>query len=134
MTTELPSADEVPTTPCRVCQTDVPAGAFCGLCGARLAAVREDGRGRLRLGAYGAAPGEHVLRVSVVSSLLPHLPQRSRTPFRMALAVLVIALMIFVVLRWQPPLTAVSARVWHCCSSSTCTKQTSTTSGLSARC
>jgi len=108
MTTELPSADEVPTMPCRVCQTDVAAGAFCGLCGARLAAVRGDGRRRLRLGAYGAAPGEHVLRVSVVSSLLPHLPQRSRTPFRMALAVLVIALMIFVVLRWQPPLTAVS--------------------------
>jgi hypothetical protein len=108
MTTE-PDGREVPTMPCRVCETDVPAGAFCGLCGAQLSASNGDGRGWLRIGTYGAAPGEHVLRISVVSSLFPHLPQRSRTPFRMALAVLVIALTIFVVLRWQPPLIAVSA-------------------------
>ncbi len=24
----------VPTMECRICQTDVPAGEFCGLCGA----------------------------------------------------------------------------------------------------
>ncbi len=111
MTTESSPADgnDVPTMYCRVCETDVPAGAFCGLCGAHLSAVRGDGRGWLRIGTYGAAPGEHVLRVSVVSSLFPHLPQRSRMPFRMALAVLVVALTVFVVLRWQPPLIAVSA-------------------------
>ena len=33
---------------------------------------------------YAAAPGEHVLRLSIVSSLFPHLPHRSRAPFRVA--------------------------------------------------
>ena len=83
---------------CPVCQTDVPAGAFCGTCGAQLSAHRGDGRGRLRLGAYAAAPGEHVLRLSAASSLFPHLPHRSRTPFRVALAVLSLALVAFALL------------------------------------
>lgn len=109
--TEPPPAggEQVPTMCCRACESAVPAGAFCGFCGAALSAPRGDGRGWLRIGTYGPAPAEHVLRVSVVSSLFPHLSQRSRPPFRMALAVLVIALTVFVVLRWQPPLIAVSA-------------------------
>ena len=110
MSTELPPADEaVPTMRCQVCETDVPAGAFCGFCGAHLSAERGDGRGILRIDAYGAAPGEHVLRLSITSSLFPHLPQRSRTPFRVALAVMLLALVVFAVLRWQAPLVAVSA-------------------------
>jgi hypothetical protein len=99
---------EVPTMPCQVCEMDVPAGAFCGYCGAHLAAERGDGRGRLRIDAYGAAPGEHVLRLSITSSLFPHLPQRSRTPFRVALVLLLLALAVFALLRWQAPLVAVS--------------------------
>jgi hypothetical protein len=93
---------------CAVCETDVPAGAFCGTCGAHLSPQRGNGRGLLRPGAYGAAPGEHVLRLSVASSLFPHLPHRSRAPFRVALAVLVLTLIAFAFLGWQAPLIAVS--------------------------
>jgi hypothetical protein len=100
---------DVPTMECRVCEVDVPAGAFCGLCGAHLSHQRGDGPQWLRIRAYGAAPGEHVLRLSVVSSLFPHLPQRSRTPFRVGLAIVLLALVVFALLRWQAPLIAVSA-------------------------
>ena len=80
-----------------------------GTCGAHLSPRRGNGRGVLRPAAYGAAPGEHVLRLSVASSLFPHLPHRSRAPFRVALAALFLALVAFALLRWQAPLIAVSA-------------------------
>ena len=35
--------DAVPTMECRVCQTEVPAGAFCGLCGGHLTPEPGDG-------------------------------------------------------------------------------------------
>ena len=98
---------DVPTMACRECAVDVPAGTLCGLCGAVLAAERGDGRGLLRTGAYAPAPAEHVLRLSVVSSLFPNLPDRSRTPLRVGLAVLATALVVFAALRWQAPLVAV---------------------------
>ena len=99
----------LPVLRCPVCERDVPAGAYCGTCGAQLSAQRGDGGGVLRLGAYAAAPGEHTLRLSAVSSLLPHLPHGSRTPFRVALAVLLLVLSAFAFLGWQAPLVAVSA-------------------------
>jgi hypothetical protein len=104
-----PPRDGVPTMRCAVCDIDVPAGAFCGTCGAHLSPQRGNGRGVLRPAAYGAAPGEHVLRLSVASSLFPHLPHRSRAPFRVALAVLFLTLIAFAFLKWQAPLIAVSA-------------------------
>jgi hypothetical protein len=94
---------------CGVCETDVLAGAFCGTCGAQLSPQRGNGRGMLRAGAYGAAPGEHVLRLSVASSLFPHLPHRSRAPFRVALGLLFLTLIAFAFLKWQAPLIAVGA-------------------------
>jgi hypothetical protein len=100
--------DGVPTMHCAVCETDVPAGAFCGTCGAQLSAQRGSGRGVLRSRAYAAAPGEHVLRLSVASSLFPHLPHTSRAPFRAGLALVTLALVAFGLLRWQAPLIAVS--------------------------
>jgi hypothetical protein len=93
---------------CAVCGADVPAAAYCGTCGAQLSADRGDGRGRLRIGAYAAAPGEHTLRLAVASSLFPHLPHRSRAPFRVALILLIVTLIICGLLRWQAPLVAVS--------------------------
>ena len=105
----MTAPNDVPTMPCGTCETDVPAAAFCGTCGAQLSGGRGDGRGRLRMGAYAAAPGEQVLRLSVASSLFPHLPHRSRTPFRVGLAVLFLALIAFALLRWQAPLIVVSA-------------------------
>ena len=105
----MPSSYEMPTTYCSVCETDVPAGAFCGFCGSHLVSHRGDGPPWLRLRAFGAAPGEHVLLPSVASSLFPHVHHRSRAPFRLGLIVLLVALVTFAVLRWQAPLVAVSA-------------------------
>jgi hypothetical protein len=99
----------VPVMRCPVCNADVPAAAFCGACGAHLSPRRGDGRGMLRPVAYGAAPGEHVLRLSVASTLFPHLPHRSRAPFRVALAVLFLTLVVLAFLGWQAPLIAVGA-------------------------
>ena len=78
-------AATVPTTECRVCQVEVPAGEFCVLCGVRLESRPGDGPEWLRPRNYGAAPGEHLLRPSLASSLFPQLPPRSRTVFRVAL-------------------------------------------------
>lgn len=99
----------VPTMPCRACAVDVPAGAFCGYCGAYRSGRGGDGPDWLRIRAYAAAPKEHVLRLSVVSSLFPHLAHRSRAPFRVGLAALLLAVVVLALLRWQAPLIAVSA-------------------------
>ncbi|HZQ34023.1 MAG TPA: zinc ribbon domain-containing protein [Mycobacterium sp.] len=99
----------IPTTTCRVCGTEVPVGAFCGFCGAQLAPQRGNGPDWLRVRAYSAADGENVLRLSLVSSLFPHLPHRSRSTFRWGLAALIIVLVVFALLRWQAPLVAMCA-------------------------
>jgi hypothetical protein len=104
----MTSADP-PTMACPACGTDVPVGAFCGSCGANLFAQRGSGRGGLRIGSFAAAANEHVLRLSVASSIFPHLPQRSRTPFRFGLVGLLLALAVFAALRWQAPLIATAA-------------------------
>ena len=111
MSTEptAPGGQPAPTVTCRVCGTDVPRGAFCGFCGAHLFPRPGNGPDWLRIRAYAAAPGEHLLLPSVVSSLFPHLPHRSRTAFRTGLAIVVVALVVFALLRWQAPLIAVSA-------------------------
>ena len=84
----------VPTMECPQCRVAVPAGRFCGLCGC------QDGHPRmLRAGTFGAEPGEHVLRPFVVSSLFPHLPNRSRTPFRITLLVAAMGLVLAVALK-----------------------------------
>jgi hypothetical protein len=98
-----------PTVTCRVCGTDVPAGAYCGFCGGVLSRQPGQGPDGLRLHTYGAAQAEHVLRLSVVSSLFPHLAHRSRAAFRWGLAALIVVLVILALLRWQGALVAVSA-------------------------
>ena len=100
---------DVPTMPCPVCHTDVPAGIFCGRCGAHLTPERGDGPGWLRIWNHAAAPGEHVLRPSLASSLLPHLPQRSRTPFRLGLVAVLLALVGFTLLKLPAAMIGVAA-------------------------
>jgi len=82
---QQPTSD--PTAPslekCHHCGAEVPAGVYCGNCGAQLA----DAEGAERQQSYAAAPHEHVLRTSVVSTLFPHLPQRHAHVFREALIV-----------------------------------------------
>ena len=99
----------VPAMSCRVCGTDAPAAAFCGSCGAQLSGGGGERRDYLRMGAYAAAPGEQVLRLSVSSSLFPHLPHQSRTAFRVGLAVLFLVLVALALLRWQAPMIVISA-------------------------
>jgi hypothetical protein len=101
--------EQVPTAECRVCQTDVPAGEYCGLCGCHLTPRRGEGPDWLRIRDYGAAPDEHLLQLSLASSLFPHLPPRSRTVFRIGLAVVLVALVVFALLRLPAALVTVAA-------------------------
>lgn len=102
-------SDAVPTLECPVCRTDVPAGAFCGLCGAHLVSEPGDGPQWLRPATFGAAPSESVLRPSVASTLFPHLPNRSRAPFRVGLVLVLAGLVGFALLRMPAALSTVSA-------------------------
>jgi len=104
-----PNEDGVPQTECRICKVDVPAGEYCGLCGCHLTPRPGEGPDWLRIRDFGAAPGEHLLQPSLASSLFPHLPARSRTVFRAGLALVLVALVLFAVLRMPGALVAVSA-------------------------
>ncbi|QPG72531.1 zinc ribbon domain-containing protein [Mycolicibacterium mucogenicum DSM 44124] len=93
---------------CEVCQLDVPAGEYCGLCGAPLSEHRHDGPHWLRARSFSAAPGQHLLRLSITSSLFPHLSPRSRTSFMLGLVALVLALVATAMLRLPGALVAVA--------------------------
>lgn len=108
MSTE-PNEDAVPQTECRICKTDVPAGEYCGLCGCHLTPRRGEGPDWLRIRDFGAAPGEHLLQPSLASSLFPHLPPRSRMVFRIGLAVVLVALVVFALLRLPAASVTVAA-------------------------
>jgi len=101
--------DQVPTAVCRICQIDVPAGEYCGLCGCHLTPRKGEGPDWLRIRDFGAAPGEHLLQPSLASSIFPHLPPRSRTVFRIGLAVVLVALVAFALLRMPGALVTVEA-------------------------
>jgi hypothetical protein len=95
---------------CQVCQTDVPAGEYCGLCGMTLAEHGGgDGPHWLRAGAYSAASGQKLLSPALTSSLFPHLPPRARTVFLMGLGLLAAALAVATLLRMPAALTAVAS-------------------------
>ena len=101
--------EQVPTAECRVCQTDVPAGEYCGLCGCHLTPRRGEGPDWLRIRDFGAAPDEHLLQPSLASSLFPNLTPKSRNVFRVGLAMVLIALVAFAVLRLPAALVTVAA-------------------------
>lgn len=101
-------SDGVARTECPVCETDVPAGAFCGLCGGHLNSQRSGPRW-LRQDTFGAAPTESLLLPSIASSLFPHLPDRSRTPFRVGLVLVVVGLVAFAFIKMPAALITVSA-------------------------
>jgi len=82
-----------PQVVCHACSREVPAGEFCGACGAHLTDVEPSGADRRH--AFAAHPGEQVLHLSVISTMLPHLPHRQAAPFRIGLiggTVLLVAL------------------------------------------
>ena len=97
----------LPTIECPYCGVTVPDAGFCGACGAHL--VHEGFRGCQRLHSYTAFPDEPVIRLSAVSSLFPHLSHRAKAPFRAALGVIIVLLVIFSVAGTTAPLAAVCA-------------------------
>jgi len=97
----------LPTIDCPYCAAVVPDAGFCGACGAHL--VHEGFRGSQRLHSYAAFPDEPVIRLSQVSSLFPHLSHRAKAPFRAALGVIIVLLVIFAVAGTAAPLAAVCA-------------------------
>jgi hypothetical protein len=110
MSTEPETDDPTPgMVVCRVCQTEVPEGEFCGLCGIPLKDHGTSGPGWLRLKAYSASPGEHLLRPNIVSSLFPHLSPSSRMPFLVGLIVIVLALLATSLFRLPAALITVAA-------------------------
>ena len=102
-------SDTVPTMECRYCEVPVPAGAFCGLCGAHLTPEPGDGPQWLRFRTFGASPNEGLIRPSITSSLFPHLTRRSRIPFRIGLLLILISLIAFSFVRVPAALITVSA-------------------------
>jgi rRNA maturation endonuclease Nob1 len=97
----------LPTIECSYCGVVVPDAGFCGACGAHL--VHHGFRGSQRLHSYAAFPDEPVIRVSQVSSLFPHLSHRAKAPFRAALGVIIVLLVVFAVAGTAAPLMAVCA-------------------------
>lgn len=89
----------VPTMECQRCQVDVPAGNFCGLCGCHDGKQTSENPIWLRRNTFGAAPSESVLRPYLSSALFPHLPTRSREPFRLTLLIAAAVLILAAVLR-----------------------------------
>jgi hypothetical protein len=110
MSTEPESKDGAPgTMECAVCQTDVPAGEFCGLCGGYLTEHRANGPRWLRIRAFSASPGEHLLTPNIASTLFPSLSPGSRTAFLLGLLLLLAALIATTLLRLPAALITVAA-------------------------
>ena len=104
-----PSDDERPTMECAKCELYVPAGEFCGWCGGNLDEEKSKGPKWLRINAFSASPGEHLLRPNIVSSLFPQLPPRSRMVFLIGLGLLLAALVAATLFRLPAALITVAA-------------------------
>ena len=90
-----------PLVTCPHCESTVPLGAFCGHCGAHLSTADTD-----RRYAFAAVPSESVLRLNVISTLLPHLSHRRGGPFRLALIAGVVVVLLLAALHLFAPATA----------------------------
>ncbi|MHB8587767.1 MAG: PrsW family glutamic-type intramembrane protease [Candidatus Dormibacteraceae bacterium] len=69
-----------PLVNCPHCGKVVPAGDFCGHCGAHLITASTS-----RTHAFAAVPSERVAHPSIITTLFPHLPHRRGGAFRWAL-------------------------------------------------
>jgi hypothetical protein len=103
------SLPELPTVVCPHCEEIVPAGHFCGNCGAHLLQAHTRGSATRRLHSYAAFPDEPIYRLSVASSLFPHLSHHSRNAFRIALGWLGFVLVVLAIFKLESPLIAVAA-------------------------
>jgi hypothetical protein len=92
---------------CHNCGRSVPAGEFCGACGASLVADAPNAAHRHH--AFAANPAEHVLHFNVVSTLFPHLPHRRSAPFRIGLILSAVLLLVLGYARLTGPAVAAAA-------------------------
>ena len=95
-----------PRVTCPHCGSLVPAGDFCGHCGAHL--VSDSKR---RIHAFAATPTEHVAHVSIITTLFPHLPHRRGGPFRLALIGGAAVVLVLAALHLFAPATAAAVFV-----------------------
>lgn len=79
----------------------VPAGNYCGHCGAHLITANSS-----RRHAFAAVPSEHVVHLSIVSTLFPHLAHRRGGAFRWALLAGSTAVVVLAALHLFAPATA----------------------------
>jgi hypothetical protein len=110
VTDTSPPPDELPplaTVVCPYCGVVVPDASYCGACGAHL--VHTGLRASQRMHTFAASPEEPVLRLSIVTSLFPHLSPRAKAPFRLAFAVVLVLLLVLALAGTDAPLIAVSA-------------------------
>ena len=98
----------VATRVCPACHVNVPAGVFCGNCGADLDRASPLRRILLRPRVFAAAPNEPIILPLITSSLFPQLARRSRNPFRLGLLLLAVGLVAGAVLQWPGPLVTVA--------------------------
>jgi ribosomal protein L32 len=92
-----------PLVTCPHCGMVVPAGEFCGHCGAHL--ITADAA---RRHAFAAVPSEHVAHLSVISTLFPHLAHRRGGVFRWALLAGGVTVVVLAAAHLLAPATAVA--------------------------
>lgn len=112
MTTSPAAASDptgVSSVVCRHCRTAVPAGNFCGYCGADLNSPTQGRWTILRPDVFVAAPAERMLLPMVSSTLFPQLPPIYRNPFRTGMAILFTGVVAFSALRLLGPLVTLVA-------------------------
>jgi hypothetical protein len=90
-----------PLIVCPHCESTVPAGDYCGHCGAHLTTADTS-----RRHAFAAVPSEPVLHFNIVSTLFPHLSHRRGGPFRWALIAGVVFVVVLAALHLFAPATA----------------------------
>lgn len=93
---------------CPVCHTNVAAAAFCGRCGAAAEVTPGQWDVLLRSRVFANAPRERLITPRVTSSLFPRLPRAARTPFRLALVLLLLAMVALSALRINAALGAIA--------------------------
>jgi PrsW family intramembrane metalloprotease len=93
-----------PLVICPHCESTVPAGEFCGHCGAHLRTADTT-----RRHAFAAMPNEPVMHFNVISTLFPHLSHRHGGPFRWAFIAGMVFVILLAALRLFAPATAAAS-------------------------
>jgi rRNA maturation endonuclease Nob1 len=96
-------------TACPHCGETVPPGSYCGHCGGHLGDT--ESRRRRRTWSFAAAPHEHVLQVTLVTTFFPHLPHRHTHAFRRLLLAGAVVVVVLAGLRLYTSATLATAAI-----------------------